>query len=70
MITAATIRHVTCQYCKKSLIGSFLFIYNHEQICKTVTNGKTVTPVRSSTSKNIQSNSMQGKERVIKSSRF
>lgn len=70
MITAASIRHVTCQHCKKALIGSFLFIYNHEENCKLEKNGKTVTPVRSSTSKNIQSNSMQGKERVIKSSRF
>jgi len=70
MITAATIRHIQCAHCKKYLTGSFLFIYTHEENCKTRTGGKTIVPVRDSTSQNVQANKIQGKQRIIKSSRI
>ena len=71
MITAATIRHIQCIHCKKYVTGSFLFIYTHEQNCKTkTTNAKTLIPIRDSSSQNIQANKMHVKEGVIKSSRF
>ncbi len=71
-VQSATIRKKRCDLCKEWLIGTFLFIWNHEKNCEEITiksQGRKFDAVKSSYGIYMQNDNLQGNQTIKKYAR-